>query len=310
MSNLISIITPTKNEVQNIEKLSFEIKKIFENLKIDYEQIIIDNNSTDGTIAKIRELAKNNSKIKVILNESDYGQIRSPFYAMLQSSGDAVIVITSDFQTPPDVIPKLILKWKKEKNKVIFTKRISSEENLFKQKLREYFYYSLKKISKLNLGVNITGEGLYDKKIVNIFRKNNDPFPLLRAMVPELGINYDTIDFIQQKRKFGNSKNNFFSLFDIAITSLAKYSVLPAKFFINVGFICGFFSIFVATIFFVYKLFYWNSFEVGIAPIIIGVFFLSSIQIFILGLIGQYITFVLQYQKNLPLVIERERINF
>lgn len=310
MSNLISIITPTKNEVQNIEELSFEIKKIFENLKIDYEQIIIDNNSTDGTIAKIRELAKNNSKIKVILNESDYGQICSPFYAMLQSSGDAVILITSDFQTPPDVIPKLILKWKKEKNKVIFTKRISSEESLFKQKLREFFYYFLKKISKLNLGVNITGEGLYDKKIVNIFRKNNDPFPLLRAMVPELGINYDTIDFIQQKRKFGNSKNNFFSLFDIAINSLTKYSVLPAKFFINVGFICGFFSIFVATIFFVYKLFYWNSFEVGIAPIIIGVFFLSSIQIFILGLIGQYITFVLQYQKNLPLVIERERINF
>jgi glycosyltransferase involved in cell wall biosynthesis len=310
MNNLISIVTPTKNEAQNIEKLSLEIKKIFENLKINYEQIIIDNNSTDGTVTKIKSLAKNNSNIKVILNESDYGQIRSPFYGMLQSNGDAVILITSDFQTPLELIPRLISKWKLDKNKVIFTKRISSEESLFIKKLRDFFYYFLKKISKLNLGANITGEGLYDKEVISLLRKNNDPFPLLRAMIPELGIDYKTIDFNQNKRKFGSSKNNFFSLFDLAITSVAKYSVFPVKFFINFGFICAFFSTVIATIFFLYKLFFWNSFDVGIAPIVIGVFFLSSIQIFILGLIGQYVTFVLQYQKNLPLVIEKERINF
>ncbi len=310
MNNFISIVTPTKNEVQNIERLSLEIRQIFENLKIEYEQIIIDNNSTDGTVEKIRQLAKNDSRIKVILNETDYGQIRSPFYAMLQTKGDAVILITSDFQTPLNLIPKLISFWQERKSKVIFTKRISSNENYLINKLRGFFYYLLKKISKLKIGSNITGEGLYDKGVINLLKKNNDPYPLLRAMIPELGIEYETIDFKQNQREHGSSKNNFFSLLEIAISSVVKYSVFPVKFFINLGFICAFFSILVAIIFLIYKLLFWNSFEVGVAPIVIGVFFLSSIQIFILGLIGQYVTFVLQYQKNIPLVIEKERINF
>ena len=307
---LISIITPTKNEAKNIEKLSFEILKIFENLNLNYEQIIIDNNSDDGTVSIIKSLAKRNPKIKVILNESDYGQIRSPFYGMLQSSGDAVILITSDFQTPLEVIPELISKWKKKENKVIFTKRISSNENYFLKKSREIFYLFLKKISKLNLGMNITGEGIYDKEVIEIFRKNNDPYPFVRAMVPELGIEYDTVEFKQNKRLYGKSKNNFFSLLEIAISSITKYSIFPVKLFINFGFVCSFFSIIVAIIFFIYKILFWNSFELGIAPLVIGVFFLSSVQICILGFIGRYISFVMQYQKNLPLVVEKERINF
>lgn len=307
---LISIVTPTKNEFQNIEKLSLEIKKIFENLDVNYEHIIIDNDSSDGTVETIKKLAKQNSKVKVILNASDYGQIRSPFYGMLQASGNAVILITSDFETPLETIPQLIEKWKQKKNKVIFTKRISSDEKYFINKLRETFYMFLRKISKLKLGTNITGEGIYDKEVIEIFKKTTDPFPFLRAMVPELGIEYDTLEFVQIKRKYGKSKNNFFSLFELAVSSATKYSIFPAKLFINFGFICSFFSILIATIFFIYKIFFWNSFELGIAPIIIGVFFLSSVQIFILGIIGQYITFVLQYQKKLPLVIEKERINF
>ena len=229
---------------------------------------------------------------------------------MLQSRGDAVIFITSDFQTPIEVIPELILKWKQREHKVIFTKRVSSDEVYLLKKLRESFYVVLRKISKLNLGTNITGEGIYDREVIEIFKNNNDPFPFLRAMVPELGIEYDTIEFNQVKRKYGKSKNNFLSLFELAISSVTKYSIFPAKLFINFGFICSFFSILIAIIFFLYKIFFWNSFELGIAPIIIGVFFLSSIQICILGIIGQYITFVLQYQKKLPLVIEKERINF
>ena len=137
---LISIVTPTKNEAQNIEKLSLEIQKIFENLKINYEHIIIDNNSTDGTVKIIKKLAEQNLKVKLILNESDYGQIRSPFYAMLQTSGDAVIMITSDFQTPVEVIPELISNWKHRKNKVIFTKRVSSDEMYLLKKLRAIYY--------------------------------------------------------------------------------------------------------------------------------------------------------------------------
>ena len=307
---LISIVTPTKNETQNIEKLCLEIEKTFKSLNINYEHIIIDNDSSDGTVQKIKKLAEKNPQIKVILNASDYGQIRSPFYGMLQSRGDAVIFITSDFQTPIEVIPELILKWKQRKHKVIFTKRVSSDEVYLLKKLRESFYVVLRKISKLNLGTNITGEGIYDREVIEIFKNNNDPFPFLRAMVPELGIEYDTIEFNQVKRKYGKSKNNFLSLFELAISSVTKYSIFPAKLFINFGFICSFFSILIAIIFFLYKIFFWNSFELGIAPIIIGVFFLSSIQICILGIIGQYITFVLQYQKKLPLVIEKERINF
>ncbi len=307
---LISIVTPTKNETQNIEKLCLEIEKTFKSLNINYEHIVIDNDSSDGTVQKIKKLAEKNPQIKVILNASDYGQIRSPFYGMLQSRGDAVIFITSDFQTPIEVIPELILKWKQREHKVIFTKRVSSDEVYLLKKLRESFYVVLRKISKLNLGTNITGEGIYDREVIEIFKNNNDPFPFLRAMVPELGIEYDTIEFNQVKRKYGKSKNNFLSLFELAISSVTKYSIFPAKLFINFGFICSFFSILIAIIFFLYKIFFWNSFELGIAPIIIGVFFLSSIQICILGIIGQYITFVLQYQKKLPLVIEKERINF
>ena len=307
---LISIVTPTKNEAQNIEKLSLEIQKIFENLKINYEHIIIDNNSTDGTVKIIKKLAEQNLKVKLILNENDYGQIRSPFYAMLQTSGDAVIMMTSDFQTPVEVIPELISKWKHGKNKVIFTRRVSSDEMYLLKKLRTVYYIFLRKISKLNLEPNITGEGIYDREIVEILRKNTDPFPFLRVMVPELGIHYDTLGFNQRQRKYGKSKNNFFSLLGLAITSAIKYSVFPAKLFINFGFLCAFFSSLIAIVFFVYKILFWNSFELGIAPIVIGVFFLSSIQICILGIIGQYITFVLEYQKNLPLVIEKERINF
>ena len=308
--NLISIVTPTKNEAQNIEKLSLEIQKIFENLNLNYEHIIIDNDSRDGTVKIIKKLAEQNSKIKLILNESDYGQIRSPFYGMLQTSGDAVIMMTSDFQTPLEVIPELISKWKRSKYKVIFTKRASSDEGYFLKKLREAYYIFLRKISKLNLESNVTGEGLYDRDVVEVLRKNQDPFPFLRAMVPELGIEYDTIEFNQRQRKYGKSKNNFFSLLGLAISSAIKYSVFPAKLFINLGFLCSFFSILIAIVFFVYKLLFWDSFELGVAPIVIGVFFLSSIQICILGIIGQYITFILQYQKNLPLVIEKERINF
>ncbi len=307
---IVTVVTPTKNESQNIEKLTNELEKIFETLRIDYEHIIIDNNSDDGTVEIIKKLAKKNSKIKVILNESDYGQIRSPFYGMLQSSGDAVILISSDFQTPLEIIPELILKWKEKKHKVILLRRKSSEENYILKKLREMFYIFLRKISKLKLLTNITGEGIYDKEVIEIFKKNNDPFPFLRAMVPELGIEYDTVEFNQKQRQHGKSKNNFSSLFELALLSVTKYSIFPAKFLINVGFVCSFFSILIASIFFIYKLLFWNSFELGIAPIVIGVFFLSSIQICILGIIGQYITFVLQYQKKIPLVIEKERINF
>ena len=307
---LVTVVTPTKNESENIEKLTYEIKKTFETLKINYEHIVIDNNSDDGTDEKIKNLAKQDSRIKVILNESDYGQLRSPFYGMLQSRGDAVILITSDFQTPIETIPQLIFKWKEKKHKVIFLRRISSEENYLFKKFREKFYIFLRKISKLKLLNNITGEGIYDREVIEIFKKNNDPFPFLRAMVPELGIEYDTVEFSQKQRQFGKSKNNFSSLFELAILSATKYSIFPAKFFINIGFVCSFFSILVAIIFLIYKILFWNSFELGIAPIVIGVFFLSSIQICILGIIGQYITFVLQYQKKIPLVIEKERINF
>ena len=165
-------------------------------------------------------------------------------------------------------------------------------------------------MSKLKLIANITGEGIYDKDVIEIFKKNKDPFPFLRAMIPELGIEYDTLDFHQKLREYGKSKNNYFTLFELALSSITKYSVFPIKLFINFGFICAFFSIVIASIFFIYKLLFWDSFELGIAPIVIGVFFLSSIQICILGIIGQYITFLLQYQKNTPLVIEKERINF
>jgi len=307
--SLITIITPTYNEVKNIKELSLVIKNICESNKINYEQLIIDNNSTDGTIEAIRELTSKNRNIKAILNLSNFGHVRSPYYALLQSESDAAIIMYSDFQSPPDLIPKYYNQWKAG-SKVVLGRRKIVSDGFFLKILKSFYYNFLCKISNNRMEKNITGEGLYDKSVINILKTIKDPYPYLRGLIFELGFQIDFVDFDQPRRKSGITKNNLYTLFDLGLVGVVKHSNVLLRSMILFGFFSGFLSLLISIIFFFYKIFNWYSFQLGLAPILVGFFGMASIQIMIIGLIGEYISVVLTYSKNLPLVIEKERINF
>jgi glycosyltransferase involved in cell wall biosynthesis len=306
---LISIITPTYNEVNNIEKLSLKIKEICDSNNINYEQIIIDNNSEDGTIDVVKKLTSQYKNIKAIINQSNFGHIRSPYHALLQSQGDATITMTSDFQSPPELIVDYYNKWMSG-SKVVLGRRKRVSDNFFLKIIKLIYYNFICKISNHKMEKNITGEGLYDKSVVNILRAIKDPYPYIRGLIFELGFKIDFVDFNQPIRERGISKNNLYTLFDMGLLGVVKHSNILLRLMILFGFFSGMLSLFASICFFFYKIFYWDSFQLGLAPILIGFFGITSIQIMIIGLIGEYISTVLSYSKNLPLVIEKERINF
>jgi len=305
----ISIITPTYNEVENIEKLYLEIKNQFVKISCDYEHIIIDNCSKDGTIDKIKKLASTDENLKIIINSKNYGHIRSPFYGLLQSSGDASILMASDFQDPVELIPEYIEKWKKG-CKIVLGEKNTSEESNIKFSLRKLFYNFLNKISDFELTKNTTGSGIFDKSVIEKLKKINDPYPYFRGLIAELGEEIETIKFNQPLRKHGVTKNNIATLYDIGILGIVKHSRTPLRFMVVLGFISSVISLLIGIFYLIFKLLFWKSFVLGLAPIIIGIFIVSSIQIALLGLVGEYIGVILLHQRNLPLVIEKERINF
>ena len=305
----ISVVTPTYNEFDNIGKIYDEIKNKFKEINCEYEHIIIDNNSSDGTIDKIKDLAKNDKNLKIIINSKNYGHIRSPFHGLLQSNGDATILMAADFQDPIDLISKYITEWKKG-NKIILGEKITSDENKIKFSLRKLFYNFLNYLSEFELTKNTTGSGIFDKSVIEKLRQLNDPYPYFRGLINEIGIEIKTIKFNQPQRKYGVTKNNFSTLYDIAMLGIVKHSRRPLRFMVLIGFLSSAISLMVALFYFIYKLLFWNSFSLGLAPIIIGIFIVSSIQITLLGLVGEYIGVILLHQRNLPLVIEKERINF
>ena len=307
--NKISIVTPTYNEEGNIEKLCLDIKQEMKKINLDYEHIVIDNSSTDKTIEILRNICRNDKNVKVIINSRNFGHIRSPYYGLLQSSGDACILMASDFQDPVDMIPKYLEEWKKG-SKIVLGKKITSEENSFFFFIRNFFYKFLNKISETNLTENTTGSGIFDKSIIDQLKKINDPYPYLRGLINEIGEKINLVEFNQPNRKAGKTKNNFFTLYDIGMLGVIKHSRAPIRFVTFLGFLFSLFSILTAIVYFIYKLFFWNSFELGIAPLIIGIFGFASIQILLLGIIGEYVGILLIHQRNMPLVIEKERVNF
>ncbi len=305
----ISIVTPTYNEEENIELLCEKVGNEFKKISYDYEHIIIDNNSTDKTVSILRNICKNDKNVKVILNNKNYGHITSPFYGMLQSSGDATILITADFQDPVELIPEMIKKWENNK-KVVLLQKKTSEENIIIKNLRKIYYRILANISINKITVDTTGSGLYDKSVIETFRSIKDPLPYLRGLVSEIEGDIELLGFDQPKRKFGSTKNNFLTLIDMAMLGFVKHSKLPLRLMIIFGAIVSVVSILISLIFLFYKLFFWNSFNLGIAPIVIGFFFISAIQILLLGILGEYISMTLTHSRSMPLVIEKERINF
>ena len=309
MQKLISIVTPTYNEEGNIEDLCSSIAKEMSKTNYDYEHIVIDNNSSDKTISILRKLSNKDKKLKVIINTRDFGHIKSPIHGLLQTSGDASILMSSDFQDPPELIHKYIKEWENG-HKVVLGQRESSDEFFLKQFFKNIFYKFIKSISELPLMTNTTGAGLFDREILNQVKKIDDPYPYFRGLLSEITSDIKLVKFHQPDRKSGKTKNNFYSLYDIGILGIIKHSKLPLRIMTFIGFITSLLSILVAIVFFFYKILYWDSFDLGIAPLIIGLFGIASIQLFFLGFIGEYVMNILLQTRKLPLVIEKERINF
>jgi polyisoprenyl-phosphate glycosyltransferase len=305
----ISVVTATYNEQDNIELLCNTIEKIFKKIGYKYEHIIIDNNSKDLTVDKVKNLIKINSSIKLIVNNKNYGQLASPVHGIKQSTGDATILINADFQDPPELIPDLIKSWESGK-KVTLLQKNKSEEKIFYKYLRRFYYWFLNKISDSNLTKNTTGSGIFDSSIVEIIKKIDDPNPYLRGLLADIGPEISLINFDQPKRIRGKSSNSFFSLLDVAILGIIKQSKMPLRFMTVCGLTIGIISFLISIIFLLLKLLFWEEFELGKAPLLIGLFAISGFQILFLGLLGEYINIVLSHVRNLPLVVEKERINF
>ena len=306
----ISIVTPCFNEEANIEKIHELVKN--EMLKLnnyDYEHIFIDNASKDQTPKLLRKIAAQDPKAKVIFNSRNFGHIRSPFYGLLQASGDAVLLVVSDLQDPPELIPDFIRKWE-EGNEIVIGIKNESLETPIMFFIRKMYYNLIGFLSEIKLAKNYTGFGLYDNKIIEILKGMNDPYPYFRGIIFELGFNVATINYTQPARLRGFTKNNFFTLYDIGMLGICNYSKAPLRIATFLGFFFSALSFLAAAVYFVLKLIYWNNFSLGLAPIIIGLFFVSSIQLFMLGIVGEYIGWIFTRVSNKKLVYERERINF
>jgi glycosyltransferase involved in cell wall biosynthesis len=250
-----------------------------------------------------------NKKVKAIFNNRNFGHIRSPYYAILQTKGDAIILLAADGQDPPELIVKLIEKWNHGSD-VVLLKRKSSKTNFFLEYIKILFYKIINLLSEIPLLEKTTGSGIFDKKIIEELRKIEEPYPYFRGLIMELTNKIDFVEFDQPHRKYGQSKNNFFTLFDNAMLGVIKHSKLPLRLMIIIGFIFSFLACIVGIFFFIYKLLLWDSFQLGLAPIILGLFFGISFQILLLGIIGEYVGFTLTQVRKFPLVIEKERINF
>lgn len=306
----VSVLVPTYNELENVEPLSQAIVAEFEKLpQYDYEIVFIDNDSKDGTRDRIRSICAGNPHIKAIFNAKNFGQSNSPYYGLTQTTGDCTILMCADFQDPVEMIPVLIKEWENG-YRIVSAIKTTSKENKFIRFLRTCYYKSLNKLSDIEQIEHFTGFGLYDKSFIDILRDLKDPTPFLRGIVAEFGSKRKEIPYEQQLRKSGKSSNNFYSLYDLAMLSFTSYTKIGLRLATFIGLFISMGSFLVALVYFIMKLIFWNTFNAGIAPLIIGIFFLGAVQLIFLGLIGEYILSINKRIMNRPLVIEEERINF
>ncbi len=310
MKKKISIVTPCYNEKGNIEELYERITNVMSSLiNYDYEILIIDNDSDDGTIDIIKKIASNDKRVKLIINNRNYGHIRSPYWGILQSHGDATVYLASDLQDPPELIRDFIIAWEGG-YKIAMATKPESEEGIIFNQLRKIYYKFLNKISNVKLVENATGFGIYDLSVIEQLRAINDPYPYLRGLVSEMGYKIKVIFFNQPSRKRGISKNNFYTLYDIAMLGIVSHSMVPIRIASIGGFLIGLICIFSSLILIILKLIFWNIFPVGFASLAIMAFGMFGLILFFIGVIGEYIGSIHTYIKNRPIIIERERINF
>ena len=307
----ISVLIPCYNEAENVGPISRAVTEILEKElpQYDYELVFIDNDSTDGTRDIIRGLCADNPRIKAILNARNFGQFNSPYYGMLQVTGDCVIEMVADFQDPVEMIPKYIHEWEKG-YKIVIGIKTSSKENRLMYWLRSCYYKTIKKLSDVEQIEHFTGSGLYDREFIEVLRNLDDPTPFLRGIVAELGYRRKEIPYEQPRRRAGKTHNNFYRLYDAAMLSVTSYTKAGLRLAPIFGSICAVVSMLIAMVYLVMKLIWWDRFPAGMAPMLIGMLFLGSVQLFFIGFLGEYIMSINQRVMKRPLVIEEERINF
>ncbi|HZL25295.1 MAG TPA: glycosyltransferase family 2 protein [Acidobacteriaceae bacterium] len=306
----ISINTHAYNEEDNIEAMYLRVREIMQAYpQYAYEHIFIDNHSTDATAAILTRIAAADRHVKVIVNARNFGHIRSPMHALLQARGDAVIGIASDFQEPPDLIPQMIEAWEAGCAMVLCVKRSSGENGLVYW-IRKQYYKTVERLSSVETIQNYTGFGLYTREVVDLVRSFNDPYPYFRGIIAEISLPNKRIYFDQPARKRGITKNNFYTLYDIAMLGLISTSKVPLRLAVFAGFCGAFLSFLIALVYLVLKLLFWRTFSVGVAPMLIGIFFLMSIQMVFMGLIGEYVGAIYTKVQQRPYAVEQQRINF
>ena len=307
----ISITSSCFNEAENLQPFYDRWRKVLSDFpSYDYEFVIADNCSTDGSREILRRIAAQDSRFKVILNAGNFGHIRSPYNALMNSSGDLVVPTCTDLQDPPEVFPEL-LKQYEAGYPVVCAVRSGTRADPVMEVFRRLYYWFLEKISpdeKLFSG--FTGFGIYDRVVIDAMKQYHDPYPYFRGLVAEIGFRSATVPYIQDKRRHGTTKNNWFTLYDVAMTGVVHHTKVPLRLAVFFGMILGGLSLLVALLYLVLKLIWWDTFSLGLAPLVIGLFFFSSVQLFFIGVIGEYLGAVWTQVRNRPLVIEEERINF
>ena len=313
MNKIISIMIPCFNEVENVELMTKSIINVMAEAlpQYDYEILIIDNASTDGTRDVIEKICEQNKKIKAIFNVTNFGQFNSPFYGMCQCSGDCVIPICCDFQDPVELIPVFVEKWE-QGHKIVSGIKTSSKESGIMYFLRTCYYKLIKNMSDVKMIEHFTGFGLYDKTFIALLKQLDDPIPFVRGIVAEYGAGFNMIEveYEQQQRRAGKTHNNFYSLYDAAMLSITSYTKIGLRLATFLGFACSAISIIIAIMYTILKLANWHSFQAGTAPLTIGVFLIGGIQLFFIGLIGEYILNINTRVINRPIVVEEKRLNF
>jgi glycosyltransferase involved in cell wall biosynthesis len=307
---LISVVSGCYNEEENVRECARRVREIFAELgRYRYEHIFIDNASKDSTVAILREIAAQDPHVKVIVNARNFGHIRSGYHAMLQASGDAVIPLVSDLQDPPELIKEFIKKWEEGFLVVIGVKQ-QSEESIVLFTMRRLYYELIARFAEIELNRNATGFGLYDRRFMEVLAGLDDPYPYFRGLVSEIGFPSAKVPYLQPVRRRGLTSNNFYSLYDMAMLGFTNHTKVPLRLATFMGFTISLLSLGVALVYLVFKLLYWNQFSLGLAPLVVGLFFFGSIQLFFIGILGEYIGAIHTQVLKRPHVVELERINF
>jgi glycosyltransferase involved in cell wall biosynthesis len=311
----ISVVTACYNEEENVAEVYRQVRAVVETLpprngeSYTYEHLFIDNASVDRTVEILRGICASDRHVKVIVNTRNFGHIRSPFHGLLQAGGDAVISIVADLQDPPDMIREFVARWEAGAKVVIGVKKESHESRVMSL-IRGLFYRIIDRLSEVPQVRNFTGFGLYDRVVMDTLREIDDPYPYFRGLIADLGYARAEIPYSQPGRNRGITKNNFYTLYDMAMLGITNHSKVPLRLAAMAGFALSLVALIVAVVYLVLKLIWWQTFDLGLAPLVIGVYFLGSVQLFFIGILGEYIGSIQTQIHHRPLVIEKERINF